>query len=162
MSFKVIGKVELEPRHLADPEQNGIPLKTRVGIDLKAIDEAGNEMDSEAVIKAGLAWTTKIGLRDEDGNVSHVVVGVGAQRDADGHRRFPPGHPAEGKAVPNPGYELDGPGISALEHSNGFRCVINMRVEGYFTAFGSVNGVEAQFPKGKTFRVGKARPRRHG
>jgi hypothetical protein len=147
---------------VANPEAQGIVIGSKVAIDLTARDEFGEELDNERVIAEGLAWNTRLGFKDEEGNIVILFEGKGAQTDKDGNvRRFPEGHEHEGYSVPKGGYILDGPGISALEHSNGFRAVIKVRDVGFFTAFGEVGGVIATFRGGEdTIRVGPARKRK--
>jgi len=157
MSYTVKGKIEVGAPQRKNPESNGIPRATKVGLDLKVYDEQG-ELDNERVQAAGLAWNTRFGFRHESGEEVYVD-GKGASGEV-----FPEGHEHAGYAVPNPGYVLEGPGISALENSNGFRMVVNFKklAEGYWTAFGEVRGAgTAQFD-GDTIRIGKAKPRSGG
>jgi hypothetical protein len=157
MAYRVTGKVELPPKNLGDNAE-GIPRNTKVGLDLKVYGDDGKELDNEGVIAAGLAWKTRFGFRHESG-AELVFEGKGAQEEDGKVKRFTSGA-AKGKSVPVGGYTLDGPGISALEHSNGFRMMVNFKKvdEGYYTAFGEIEGAgTAQFPKGDTFRVGKAK-----
>lgn len=155
MAYTLRGKIELSREHLQNPESAGI-VAQKVGLDLDIIDENGHELSGEEVIAAGFAWKSRFGFHNEAGEEVVLFEGKGAAADS-----FSPG-----KSRPNPGYVLEGAGISALEDSNGLRLVANFKHqdEGYFTAFGEVEGVgSARFVGGDTFRVGKARPRRgHG
>lgn len=156
MKYKLRGKVELSPANLKEGE--GI-VAGKVGLDLDIIDENGHELTSDEVIEAGFAYQSRFGFTNEEGEEVVLFEGKGASDE-----RFPKGHEAEGKAKPNPGYTLEGAGISAIEHSNGLRMIANFKHQepGYFTAFGEVKGVgAARFVGGDTFRVGKARPKRH-
>jgi hypothetical protein len=160
MEYRVFGKVELPRKNLGDNAEGIVAQK--VWLDLKAFDEDG-ELDNEEVIAADLAHKTRLGFRHEDGT-EYFYEGVGAMKDKNGKIvRFTSG-PAKGKAKPADGYILDGPGISAIEHSNGFRLVQNFKKlpPGYYTAFGEVDGVAARFKQGDTFRVGRAKPRPKG
>lgn len=169
-NYDVIGKVELAQKHLGEGAE-GVPRQTKIGLDLKARDGDG-ELNNKRVISEDLAWKTRLGFRHESGE-EFFFEGLGAQKDAEGNTKLFKPRPAvvaefgkdsrAGKSIPEGGYTLDGPGISALEDSNGFRLLQNFKKlpEGQYTAFGSIKGVEARFPKGNTFRVGKAKPRRH-
>src|SRR6185503_8512123 len=139
--YRVRGKVELDRRHTQDPVNNGIPLKSLVGIDLDAIDDQG-ELDNERVIAAGLAHLTRIEVKRENGSTYALYEGKGTEKEPDGSvKRFPykdangfeVGREHAGYTVPAAGYELDEFRISPIEHSNGFRAVLVVREEGYFT-----------------------------
>lgn len=150
-----------------DSENNGLVKGVVVWLDMTVrVPGQDRPLDSEGIIAAGLAYNTVLGLRDESGRVVAVIEGNGPDRDDDGNvtgLRFPTGHRAEGKAVPEGGYKIDGAegigvGISPWEHSNGLRNRFHINREGYFYPFGSVNGVPANFG-GDDIRVGKARPK---
>ena len=153
--YSVKGKIESDGA--GDPVNKG-QLKGKVGLNLSIYDETGKELDSERVISEGLAYTARFGFK-KDGKEVILFEGKGAS-DA----RFPAGHNAEGKAVPNPGYIEEGCGISAIEHSNGLRMFPNFKQleDGIYEAFGTVDGVEAKFPGGNTIGFGKAAARKGG
>lgn len=160
--MRVIGKVELDRKHLGEGAE-GVPRQTKVGLDLKVYDEEG-ELDNEEVIAGGFAHKTRLGFRHEDGSEHVLYEGKGAQVDAAGKvKRFPKGHAAANKAVPEGGYILEGCGSSAMEHSNGFRIMANFKKlpEGQYTAFGEVTGAGVATFKGATFRVGRAKRKGH-
>lgn len=148
------GDIDLIPAiHTKDPENNGIPKGWKVGINLSAY-QGNKELDNEAVQEAGLAHKTILRWKREDGSTYAEYVGKGSSGEV-----FDEDSDHAGYAIPNPGYTLDGMGISAIEHSNGFRGVTKMREEGYFTAEGFIDGMPVRFPGGNTIRVGKAKPR---
>jgi len=154
--YTVRGKVE--GAGVGDPVGSG-QVKDKRGLDLDVIAPDGHELNSDEIIAEGLAYKTRFGFKNEAGEEVVLFEGKGASSD-----RFPDGHAAAGKAVPNPGYILEGAGPSAIEHSNGLRLVANFKQQddGIYTAFGSVDGVEAHFPRGKTIGFGKAAARKGG
>lgn len=96
--MKVIGKVEVDKKHLTDPTNNGM-VKGKVAVDLKIIDGNGHELNSDEVIEQGFAGKARFGLKNAAGEEVVLFAGKGAKTDAAGKvKRFTSGA-AKGKAI---------------------------------------------------------------
>lgn len=163
MSYQLVGKIQVPEKYTKDPVNNGL-VKQKYGLDFKIMGPDG-ELHNDEVIDGGFAYKSRIGFRNKDTGEELFFEGRGAQEEDGEYKRVPEGEEHEDRAIPNDGYLLEGPGISAILDSNGLRLVQNFKKlpDGCYEAFGSVEGVgTATFKHGNTICVGAASARKHG
>lgn len=159
--YWVRGKIESQGTD--DPVNEG-QVKRRIGFDLDVMHPDGHELTSEEIIAGGWAWKAVMeAVADDNGEVILLHRGIGPDPNGERFTDDPLGNGTRiGKVKAQDGYDLAYAGSSALEASNGLRCVFNPKKweDGNYTFRGSVDGIQARFPGGNKQGFGKADKRR--